>query len=99
MQNRHKVFYQGKNLSVTELVNDPELNPLGLKYNCVYGRLDDGWPVEKAMNTPVKQVNKTGRREKPVQIDTKGVHPAIRHEMLYGNSNSFLRACEKFGRG
>lgn len=95
----HRVFYRGRRLSIGALVADPELNPLRLSYNCVHKRLDSGWSVFRAMNKPMKHY-KARKNGKVVESTVmKGVHPEIKHEMLYGNSNSFLRACEKFKKG
>lgn len=90
------VFYKGKKLSITELVNDPELNPLMLSYNCVRKRLSSGRSVKEAMSKPMEPRSKRTGGE-PTSFTMKGVHPAIKHEMLYGTNNSFLRACEKYG--
>lgn len=96
-----EVEYKGKTVLMKDIIADESANVHGFKFNSVKHRMRRyGMDFETALETP--RFKNAPRCKDPeqrlVSISMKGVHPDIRKEMLYGNSNSFLRACERCGR-
>lgn len=53
---RIKFKIKGKELSLYEILEDPELNRHNLNYDHVYYRhMVSGWPLMEALNTPVQR--------------------------------------------
>ncbi len=51
--NNHLITFQSRTLTLQQWGEE-----LGIKWTTLYGRLNRGWSVEKALSTPVKQYSK-----------------------------------------
>lgn len=52
-RNNHIITYNGKSQTISQWSEE-----LGIKHSTLLYRIDSGWSVEKALNTPVKRYNK-----------------------------------------